>query len=136
MVPPPLRPPPPQRQRSLSTTSLSPAPVPLSPAYSYARQYLSLLDATETFSLDREQRTAAVQRARTERERREGEIREIRHRVEVTPNDLSMRMRLHEMEEEYRKLVQREEQAKEALNSPSIVGTFLFSTPSSRSLRG
>jgi hypothetical protein len=122
MVPPPLRPQP-QRQRSLSTTSLSPAPLSPSHAYSYARQYLSLLDATEQFSLEREHRTQAVKRTTSRREQLAGELKMMRKRAE---GDGTLRGRAWELEEEYQQALEAEEQAKKALNGPTIAG---LSTP-------
>jgi ParB-like chromosome segregation protein Spo0J len=123
MVPPPLRPQP-KRQRSLSTTSLSPAP--LSPAYSFARQYLSLVDSTEQFSLEREARSAAVQRTKAHREQLAGELRLRRAQLQLAPNDLSLGMKVRELEQEYQRAVEKEEQARTALNSPTIAGQSLL----------
>ncbi|GAA5860282.1 hypothetical protein JCM8547_003451 [Rhodosporidiobolus lusitaniae] len=122
MSPPRPRPilPPPKRQRSLSASSASPAP--LSPAFRLSEQYLSITDEMDAFSLDRDTRTRAVQRASSQADKIGVELRGLRQAVAAQPNDLSLRLNLLELAQTYKRALENETRAKQALNSPSIAG--------------
>ncbi|GAA5912165.1 hypothetical protein JCM6882_003072 [Rhodosporidiobolus microsporus] len=115
--PPPF---PPKRTRSISASSASPAP--LSPAYRLAEQYNSLTDEMANFSINREERISTLRRAQTEAQRLAHLLLSLREDVASKPNDLSLRIRLLDVEGEWKRAFEREKQAKQALNSPSMAG--------------
>ncbi|GAA6041544.1 hypothetical protein JCM8097_004256 [Rhodosporidiobolus ruineniae] len=116
------RPPPPLPKRTRSLSASSAQPSPLSPAYRLADQYLSLVDDMQAFSLDREQRTATLKQAQSQADKLAAQVAQLRRQLVAAPQDLSLRIKLLEVEGDWRRAYEREKAAAATLNSPSIVG--------------
>ncbi|GAA6008091.1 hypothetical protein JCM10207_007026 [Rhodosporidiobolus poonsookiae] len=110
----------PLRQRSLSTSTAALAP--LSPVYRYTDELLAVTDAMATFSLDREQRISNLKQAQTESDKLALQLTHLRAQVAAASTDLALRIKLLDIEGQWRRALERERAAHKALNSPTVAG--------------
>ncbi|GAA6008057.1 hypothetical protein JCM10207_007011 [Rhodosporidiobolus poonsookiae] len=107
-------------QRSLLTSTAALAP--LCPVYRYTNELLAVTDVMATFSLDREQRISNLKQARTESDKLALQLTHLRAQVAAESTDLALRIKLLDIETQWRRALERERAVHKALKSPTVAG--------------